>query len=45
MIISIIWWTSWFGLWLWKYIKNNFKEHEVIVTWRNKEKWEKAVFW
>lgn len=45
MIISIIWWTSWFGLWLGKYIKNNFKEHEVIVTWRNKEKWEKAVFW
>ena len=39
MKIVIIWWTSGFGKWLAKYIKNHFSVN-VVVTWTNKEKWK-----
>jgi len=40
MKVSIIGWTSWFGLWTANYIKKNFPQAEITVTWRNVEKWE-----
>jgi len=42
MKVAIIWWTSGFGKWLASYIKNNFENVDIIVTGRNKEKWEKV---
>ena len=38
----IIWWTSGFGKWLAKYIKDNF-DVEITVTGRNLEKWQKVA--
>ena len=43
MIVSIIWATSWFGLWTAKFIKKKFPNTDVIVTWRNEEKWKKVA--
>lgn len=40
--ITIIWATDGFGFWLAKFILKNFWDNvEMIITWRNKEKWEK----
>lgn len=37
--ITILWWTSWFWLWLAKYIRSNFKEFvEITITWIDSEK-------
>ena len=43
MKVSIIWWTSGFGLWIGKYIKKHFPQVEITITWRNVEKWEKVA--
>ena len=43
MKISIIWWTSGFGLWTANYIKKSFSESKITITWRNVEKWEKIA--
>jgi len=43
MKISVIWWTSWFGLWTANYIKKHFPQTEITITWRNKEKGEKIA--
>lgn len=40
--IVIIWWTSWFWKWTAWFIKKEFPENEILITWRNTEKWEKA---
>ena len=40
MKIAIIWGTSGFGKWLAKYIKDNFENVDIVVTWRNLEKWK-----
>ena len=43
MKISVIWWTSWFGLWTANYIKKHFPNTEITITWRNIEKWQKIA--
>ncbi len=44
MKIAILGWTSWFWKWLAKMIKLKFKDKvNIIITWRNKEKWEKVA--
>ena len=42
MKIVIIWWTSWFGKWLAKYIKNNFDQN-IVIIWTNPEKWKEVA--
>ena len=42
--ITIIWGTNWFWKWLAKFLLDNFwKDINLIITWRNKEKWEKIA--
>lgn len=40
MKISIIWWTGGFGLWLAKYIRKNFKNLDLIISWIDSKLWE-----
>jgi len=41
--IVIIGWTSGFWKWLALFIKNEFPENNIVITWRNIEKWEKIA--
>ena len=43
--ITLLWGTWEFGIWLTKYIYKNFPDNieRLIITWRNKEKWEKIA--
>lgn len=41
--ITIIGWTSWFWEWLAKFLKKDFWEINIIIIWRNAEKWEKTA--
>ena len=42
--VTIIGWTDWFWKWLASFILKNFRENiELTITWRNIDKWEKAV--
>lgn len=36
--ITIIWWTSGFGEWVWSFILENFKDIKLIITWTNEKK-------
>ncbi len=42
--ITIIWWTNWFWKWLAKFLLDSFwKNINLIITWRNKNKWNKIA--
>ena len=42
--VTIIWWTNWFWKWLAKYsIEKFWNDINLIITWRDKVKWEKIA--
>ena len=42
--VTIIWWTAWFWKWLAKFsIEKFWNDIHLIITWRDKEKWEKIA--